>query len=277
MKLLGQPSAFDPQVRPPTAPVLPNPMWQIGQRNAEPSKCAGGFLAKTPPFPELVGAFTSDMRAELSARDVASNTLEDLSNEIADPWMTLGNLFDQGFVTTTPNANPFNYWALHTFPHKIFFLPFMYTHRRAIQARHWELHGKATGLPTHPLLDGSRSVQFQRKVETAAPNDELNYDGYKQTGADANRLKGNLIRMTLLLQRDLLQKGGAVFVPQELRLDHFSKFAGQMKGVIKDPVQAPLLADAALYTTFIDGLVSEVGALAARAPVATGNGPVTGN
>lgn len=277
MKLLGKPSAFDQQVRPPTAPVFPNPMWQIGQRNAEPSVCAGGFNSAPPPFPALLSAFPTDMRAELSADDESTKTLEDLSNELADPWMTLGNLFDQGFATTTPNANPFNYWALHTFPHKVFFLPLTYTHRRAIQAKHWELHGKAMGQPTHPLLDGSRVIQFQRKFETAAPHDELNYVGYKETGADANLLKGNLIRMTLLLQKDLLQKGGEVFQQQELRLDHFSSFARQMKIVLKDPVQAPLAARAELYTTVIEGLVAEVGALAARAPVATGNGPVPGN
>lgn len=277
MKILGKPSAFDQQVRSPSAPVFPNPMWQIGQRNAEPSVCAGGFNSAQPPFPDVLSAFPTDMRAELSAHDENTKSLMDLSIELADPWMTLGNLFDQGFATTTPNANPFNYWALHTFPHKVFFLPLTYTHRRAIQSKHWELYGKATGLPTHPLLDGSRVIQFQRKIETAAPHDELNYEGYKETGADANLLKGNLIRMTLLLQKDLLQKGAAVFQPQELRMDHFTSFARQMKIVLSDPVQAPLKGKAALYTTAIESLAAEVGALAARAPVATGNGPVGGN
>lgn len=272
MKLLGKATTWDRQLPEPGTPPVPNPMWQIGQRNAEPSICAGGFNNKSP-VPELLATLTPDVRAELTAKDVSTDTLSDLSHELADPWLTLGNLFDQAFVTTTPAGNPFNYWALVTFPHKVFFLPFMYTHRRAVQAKQWELYGKASGFPTNALLDGSRSVQYQRKIETPVPFDELQYPSYGKTGADANRMKGNIVRMTLLLQRDLLQKGGAVFEPGNLRLDHFTSFSRMMKLIVKDPIQAPIMKEPALYTTDIDDLVREVEALVAKAPQAVGRGP----
>lgn len=61
--------------------------------------------------------------------------------------MTLGTMFDQGINTTRPEANPLNYWAGLTFAHKVFQLPFMYAHRKTIQTRYWEAHGKDTLLP----------------------------------------------------------------------------------------------------------------------------------
>jgi len=250
-------------------------MWNIGQKNAEPTICGGGFETKSP-IPEVLDVLTPDMRAELSDADLKGNVLKDLSIELADPWMTVGQIFDQGFATTTPAVNPFNYWALHTFPHKVFFLPFLYAHRTAVKAKYWDAEGKKSGLPTHPLLDGHRAMQ--RKLETAAPSDELNYDGYLQTGADANRLKGNIIRMYLLLQRDLLQKGGEIFSQaKDFETWHYTKFATQMKVIVNDKAHASMLPDAALYTTGILELASEVDALLARAPIAPGSAPAGGN
>jgi len=258
LSLLQKKTDLTPQLPVPGKAFLPNPMLGLGGTNAEPSICGGGFSHETS-LPTIMAIIPNDMKAQLSANDREGNVFLDLSKELAHPWMVLGELYDQALVTESPVTGRLQYWAGLIFPHKTFHLPFMYAHRAALRVTYWERYQQKTD--PHPLLDGKNF--HQEKLESVAPYDGAQYEGSERTAADANRLRGNLIRMFLLLEIDLLRQGRLSFSEPgtESMAYHIGRYYGFAKTLAQtipnDSVQAPLREDIALYTTGIVELTDE--------------------
>jgi hypothetical protein len=272
----------------PAATSLANPMFHMGGETVEPYllyRCGTAFDKEARP--KVLAATPTDDRAQLSAKDAADGRMEDLSKELSHTWMTLGQLHDQTlFSTERQPENKLGYWVMLNFDQRSFHMPFFYAHRTATQAKYWtDLRGtaaypnaKALGfhgnLKTHPLLNGPT---FFQSPLSESPDPNRGGDA-----ATAARLRGNLIRTFLLLQRELLQAGGAVNGP-EINSDHCMALGCQInswggyfdytRGHLRDADRRAKMAaftqqDVDLYITDTEKLLAEVLGLVARAPLA---------
>jgi hypothetical protein len=268
----------------PSAPFRANPMFFIGGENVEDYllyRC-GTAYDKNPRPGQLAAMHPLD-REQLSVKDAADGRMTDLSRELSHPWMTLGQLFDQTlFSTESQPENKLGYWEMLTFDQRDFHLPFFYGHRTATQLKYWTdykgtaLYPKSTGyhawLVTHPFLNGRTLFQSSLK---GTPDSR-----YVADPVGAARLRGNMIRMFLLIQRDLLQKGTAVNLP-EGNADHcvsvgcqvnsWYGYINDLKGNLNDSQRKAKMTgftqqDVDLYVTETEKLITEVLGLIARAP-----------
>ncbi|MGL4575396.1 MAG: c-type cytochrome [Burkholderiaceae bacterium] len=269
----------------PNAPFIANPMFFMGGENVEP------FLAwrcnidyRSAPLPGLVRATPPSDREQLSAKDAADGRMTDLSAELSHPWMTLGQIFDQTLFSTEPQAeNKLGYWANRNFIQRDFHAPFFYAHRTATQAKYWtdyrntslypKSRGYHGGISTHPFLDGP--TLFQTPLGIAQVDVRVVLDP-----VGAARFRGNLIRMFLLVQRDLLLKGAPVNEPGGFasgctgvgcQVDSWYQYIRDLKGTLGNPDGRATMAgftqqDIDLYVTDTEKLMTEVLGLIAKAP-----------
>jgi mono/diheme cytochrome c family protein len=205
--LVGKPSWYDlPPVPLPHWNRLYNPFRKLGARGQE-TKCC---FADTD-IPEIE-------RLEVKGMD-ANRFMSSFSHS----WFTLGQLFDQTYLqsehsndgTTSP---PF-YWNLFRFPHDQIHQPFLNMHRVVMTVVYGN---KVKGTPRFPLAlsDGRRAPAGEAMLDAdwfpAGGNDAMvgvvKGDPHLPKATDPRRapsvkLRTNLMRMFLYLQRDLLKSG----------------------------------------------------------------------
>lgn len=279
--LLDRPGWFE-QGRLPFADrdVLLNPWFKIGGENAE-RRCP--YPQDDSARPVVASTLPKMVAAELSPSDIADGDFLSLTDDMAHHWMTLGQIFDPTLFKTEPQVNnKLNYWV-GKFTQREVHLPFFYFHRVFSQSAQSEAnsanpasaplvvswHGQS---PAHPLLDFAR-LQIHNDGTTGATSLDKSY-------ADiANRLRGNLYRAVLLLQKERLEAGEGIFehaadCDQQLcasqQLGPLGSYFNQMEewkssnnGTSQFGALAP---DIELYTTDSLALHAEVVALVEKAP-----------
>ena len=265
--LLSRPAAPFPSIR---APL--NPWFYLGGENVFPPAMSSEQLAV------MLGAWPAALRARLPPADVAAGNIDEISRRHCHSFMTLGQVVDPTLLQSEPQAfNKPLYWSALHFEQWIFHEPFFHAHRLAQQVHYYEdlagspLHPGMLGdfagnERVHPVLDGT--LLYQRRVTDAVAVDDL-------APADANRFRGNILRMWLLLQRERLWTGAPVRsfpnADQARGLADFfgavSAFATRLTEELGQPASslAALAPDARLYTSDLQALVGEVRGLAQAA------------
>ncbi len=258
-----------------------NPWFFIGGRNVE-RECP--YPQDEGARPLIASSLPAVAKAELSSTDVAKRDFLSLSNDMAHAWMTLGQIFDQTLYMSegAPN-NKLNYWVQDaTFLQKEVHLPFFYMHRLLTQQSYrqdpariplmpktgvWYRDGKA-----QPLLDGFRMMVHNAGTTGAT-------DLAKPFAPLANRIRANLYRTILLLQKELLLAGAVVtpdgtgdgFYKLTFETNTLGDLSKQFVAWQKDSAKAKLLvaglgADVDLFGSETLTLLQEVQGLIAKAP-----------
>ncbi|MEM9188734.1 MAG: cytochrome c [Myxococcota bacterium] len=250
-------------------PEFTSPFMRIGSRNLEPI-----CYQRSGPVRAIFATLPEDVREEVDERDLSAGVLVDTPLELSHPWFSLAQVYDQSLFRTaepTQQGNALHYWNTINFAQREVHAPFFNAHRIATQAAYYDTH---QGIPpgswsganpeVHPLLDGG-SMHHEHLHHVVAAEDPR--------ATVANRLKGNLIRMFLLLQRSLLQQGERVTGVESRSpdphhghsltedLEHWRRYVDHLRDE-----NIAGLSDNPLYTTDLLSLASEVEELIARAP-----------
>ncbi len=257
-----------------------NPFFFIGGQNAE-RICPYPYDADSRPA--VAKALPKMASSELSAEDIRTNDFLSLSRAMAHHWMTLGQIYDQTLFQSEgqPN-NKLQYWVSdNTFLQRDVHAPFYYVHRVLVQQAYRKIPALIAKTPKAgdwyrqgialPLLDGARM-----NLHTNGPSGAVSLD--KPYAEGANRLKGNLYRMLLLLQKEELQQGASV--SQIAASDHGQNLLEQIDAIgdqAKTLVQwrngseaaklGTMGGDLDLYSTQTVTLVQEVKDLVRKAKV----------
>jgi mono/diheme cytochrome c family protein len=203
----------------PDSPVPLSPAFTLGAFAIEPP-CYDGLT-----YPLWFKSFPAGFRDELPEKDLMRVMIEDTTNRITHVWMTLGQVMDPTLISTDDMTNnKIHYWAFRNFTQKEVHLPFLYVHRIASQAAYWTdlrtsaLFPKKTGPFNDAGREGLHPLLSTVNQESAGLQSAVAPDSKTLPAGDVNRFKGNLIRMMMLLSRDLLQKGA--WLQDDQNFDH---------------------------------------------------------
>ncbi|MEM9875284.1 MAG: c-type cytochrome [Myxococcota bacterium] len=256
----------------PTAPFVGfgntlNPFYRLGAQFAE-------FNCRNAD--DMMASWPDEPAAEIPQSDLDSGEAIELSRQLNHPWQSLGQLYDPALMMRegqTPNQ--LHYWALHGFTQRAVHLPFYYAHRVAQQIHFYEdLRGTPEhpgegffgGAEVHPVLDGRRL--FLRPAGFRRAND----DDETIRGAVSNTMRCNIVRMVLLMQRDLFSQGAggnSILAREEgdslnRHWNEWTTVANQMNDG-KRPLFGPLAERRALCAEGLVSLIDEVRDLGAQA------------
>jgi hypothetical protein len=263
----------------PDAPAPVNPAFTLGAFAIEPP-CYDHLN-----YPTWIKSFPASFRDEMPEDDLKRGVVENATDRITHVWMTLGQILDPTLISTDDmQSNKIHYWAFRNFTQNEVHLPFMYVHRMATQTKYW---GQMRGTTLFPKVSGPfdeagrdwlHPLLATEHQESAGLQSVVPLEGKILRSAEANQFKGNLIRMLMLLRRDLLQKGAVL--QEDQNFDHCLATTcqtGQMKGFV-DGLRAQVSTPAAraaltaqgfdvdLYETDTRRLIGEVLDLMAKAP-----------
>ena len=224
-----------------------NPMFRVGSENVEPP-CYDNI-----DHPTWIQGFPAGFREELPESDLTAGVVSDASDRLTHNWMMLGQVLDQTLLSTLPDSgNKTHYWAFRNFKQRDVNLPFVYVHRLTNQLKYFsdmqgtEAFPKALGPyasvgQINPLLHNNNQ-NHAGLTSAVSPQD------FGPAAAGVNQLKGNLIRMILLLSEELLQAGAPI--SQDQNADHSQGVTVQtqsMSGYFADLDR--LASDCLLYTS----------------------------
>ncbi len=200
----------------PDAPAATNPAFFLG-----------GFAVEPPcydanNYPYWIKSFPASFHDEMPESDLQNSVIENSTDRVTHEWMTLGQVLDPSLIATDQmQNNKLHYWAFRNFKQKNVHLPFMYLHRMATQARYWE---NLPDLKAFPKVSGPFDMARSQAVHPFLATDNQNSagldnavdaEGFGGLGVEVNRFKGNLLRMMLLISRDLLESGMALQQDQD--------------------------------------------------------------
>ncbi len=255
-----------------------------------PAFFLGGFAIEPPcydsvNYPGWIRSFPSGFRDEFPEVDLARGDVVNATDRITHPWMMLGQVLDPTLMAVdNMQTNKLHYWAFRNFVQNEVHLPFVYVHRVAMQARYWEKTRAADTMPKvsgpfdntrenwlHPLLGNNNQL-------SAGLQSAVGLDDKVLPSAATNRLKGNLIRMMMLLSKELLQQGKAISSDQNddhclgltCQVRSMSGYVDGLKSIAaQNGGRAALLAqgfDVDLYEGSTRALMAEVQLLLEKAP-----------
>jgi len=257
---------------------------------ANPAFFLGGFAIEPPcyddnNYPSWIKSFPAGFRDELPESDLKNGTITNTTDRVTHEWMTLGQILDPSLIATdNMQNNKIHYWAFRNFKQKEVHLPFVYAHRMATQARYWKGLPDVKGFPkVSGTFDNARQADLHPFLATENQNsagltNAVDAGSYGGLGVEVNRLKGNLLRMMLLISQDLLKSGMAL--QQDQNDDHCLSVlcqVGNMNGYVNDlkvqSAKAPALAafaaakfDLKLYQEATGVLIADVLSLMQKAP-----------
>ncbi len=184
-----------------------------------PAFFLGGFAIEPPcyddnNYPNWIKSFPAGFRAEFPETDLVRGTVTNATDRITHNWMMLGQVLDPSLISTDGmQTNKLHYWAFRNFTQKEAHLPFTYVHRMATQVKFWK-EVRGTGLfpaKTGPFDEASREwlhpFLATNNQNSAGLRNAVDPESRSLPGVEVNRLKGNLIRMMMLISQDQLKKG----------------------------------------------------------------------
>jgi mono/diheme cytochrome c family protein len=244
-----------------------NPMFSIGAMTIEPP-CYDEIA-----HPSWVASMTPSLRADLP---FGQSQIIRFSDTMTHPWMTLGQVLDQTLMKSIDYGNKLHYWAFRNFAQKNAHLPFMFAHRVGQQIAYFDAKkfGSPAGKRTHDVTRQGVHPLFARNIHSRAGVSDA--DGT----VDQVTLKGNLVRMTMLLRKELLLAGASVPGDRELGQHCMNVFcetrsilsgadgsAGFLNNVRRNNALNGTNFDFTLFVDDATSLVREVEDLLAKAPV----------
>lgn len=224
LALLGKPSWAElPQIPMPDYGRKYNPMTDLGFFNAEPP-CGGPRCE-----PDFKDAFPESIRADVSSGMQTTEFTADLSH----PWSTLGQLFEPSLIFSENTRGPTlraHYWNVFTFFHAEFHKPFFAVHRVLLQdslvaARPEFLPAAYRARAVRPLLDSD----WIALDGLGLPD---NFESVQRTAVTAERairLRVNIAKTVLFLQRELLEQGHPI--AQRKPDDHLPGMSSVMNSI----------------------------------------------
>jgi len=255
-----------------------------------PAFFLGGFAVEPPcydrlAYPDWIKSFPSGFHDEFPEVDLANGAVENATDRVTHNWMTLGQILDPSLIATDGmQDNKIHYWAFRNFVQDEIHLPFMYMHRIATQATYWS---KMRGTANFPKVSGPfnnagaewlHPLLATNNQESAGLQSAVSANSKSLRSADANRFKGNMMRVMMLLSRDMLQKGNAIQSDQNddhclsvtCQTGEMFGFVDQLKSMQNNASDKATLTaqgfDFNLYETNTRALLSEVQGLLAKAP-----------
>jgi Cytochrome C oxidase, cbb3-type, subunit III len=255
-----------------------------------PAFFLGGFAIEPPCYddnnsPNWIKSFPAGFREEFPESDLRDGVVRNATDRLTHVWMTLGQVLDPTLIAVdNMQNNKIHYWAFRNFAQNEIHLPFIYVHRIAMQTTYWN---KMRGTPVFPKVSGPfdnagtdwlHPLLATVNQESAGLQSVISADSKTLPGAAANQFKGNLIRMMMLLSRDLLQQGHALQSDQNddhclavtCQTGQLNGYVDGLKAIAAKPSEQTALTaqgfDFKLYETDTRTLVAEVLALMARAP-----------
>lgn len=248
-----------------------------------------GDLVEPPCYDDsdrsvIFDALPESLRKELPEQDQSERNVKHFSADLSHSWMTLGQIYDPTLFMVEPIPdNKLHYWSHLNFRQRQVHEPFFSVHRLASAMAYHPQHEKLFEGVKSPqmrsfhasfnvdvLLDWKKIYQQFVGQVTPVASGEL---------VRANRFKGNILRMLLLLQKDLLEKGAAVHQVEDkghtqgfdaIHREHWVGFARDFKTLASDPRLAQLAPDLKrdeqLYGVQTEQLLEQVRNLVHRAP-----------
>ncbi|GEM_PF-913430 len=257
---------------------------------AAPAFFLGGFAIEPPcydalNYPSWIQAFPAGFRDEFPEEDLMRGVVENATDRMTHPWMTLGQILDPTLISTdNMQTNKIHYWAFRNFKQRDVHLPFMYVQRMASQTTYWSKQRGTAAFPktSGPFDNASRDwlepILANQNQQSAGLQSAVSPDSTDLPAADVNRFKGNLIRTLMLLSRELLQAGTPLQTAQNYdhclsvicQTEEMYGYVNDLKKFADDPTRSAALAaqgfDMAFYETETRKLLDEVVALMKAAP-----------
>jgi hypothetical protein len=265
----------------PDAPVAAAPAFRLGAQAIEPP-CYDDLN-----YPAWIQSFPPGFRDEFPESDLEQGVVEDATNRITHVWMTLGQILDPTLISThDTQSNKLHYWAARNFRQPEVHLPFVYVHRIASQTKYWsEMRGTAVfPVATGPFDEASRDwlhpllATENQQAEGRGLQQAIDPRSESLPSEEVNRFKGNLIRMMMLLSRELLQQGASLQTDQNYdhclavtcQVEHMNGYVDALEGYAAAPEGLAAFTtqgfDLELYEGDTRALIAEVLELMAAAP-----------
>ncbi len=186
-----------------------NPMFRVGSENVEPP-CYDHI-----DHPQYIKSFPEGFRAEFPESDLAAGIVSNATDRLTHPWMMLGQVMDQTLLSTLPDSgNKTHYWAFRNFVQREVNLPFLYVHRLANQLAYASQMRGTDAFPRalgpYASVDQLNPLLHNNNQNHAGLSGAVSPADFGPAAAGINQLKGNLIRMILLLSEELLKSGEAI-------------------------------------------------------------------